>query len=575
MGFEPLKRGYLDFKRRGIKVRFITEISSFNIRYCRELLKIVTELRHLDRIKGNFGICDGKEYLAAATIKEAQAVPQLIYSNVKEVIEQQEYIFESFWNRAIPAEQKIREIEEGVVLGTTEVLQDPQTTKEVFIDMVKSAKEEVLLLCPTINAFLREQHIGIIDLLIQAASTREPGIKVRIITPTNETIENIILKIDNTADQVREKKNNFNIQRIDYSEYAGSTVTTITIVVVDRKSSLVIEKLDDSKEDFVESIGLATFSTSNPTVMSYVSIFESLRNQVRVYEQLRLHDKMQREFINVAAHELRTPIVPILGLSDILRSRMLKDNVSSIKKHDVESRTKQYLEMLDIVIRNANRLSRLTEDILDVTKIESRALRLKKERFDLDGVILNTIQEFKTQINNANPGNKRRVILYEPLKNSSKNSNKSTLIEADKSRITQVLSNLISNAIKFTEEGGIVDVKLDTVNQQAKNRKRGSQEGAEEKREEGDENGFIVTVKDNGAGIDPEIFSKLFTKFISKSYHGTGLGLFISKSIIEAHGGKIWAENSVGGRAGAAFSFTIPISYSGKRSIPQSCQPLK
>jgi two-component system sensor histidine kinase VicK len=193
------------------------------------------------------------------------------------------------------------------------VLQDPQTTKEVFIDMVKSAKEEVLLLCPTINAFLREQHIGIIDLLIQAASTREPGIKVRIITPTNETIE-----IDNTADQVREKKNNFNIQRIDYSEYAGITVTTITIVVVDRKSSLVIEKLDDSKEDFVESIGLATFSTSNPTVMSYVSIFESLWNQVKVYEQLRLRDKMQREFINVADHELRTPIVPILGLSDMV-----------------------------------------------------------------------------------------------------------------------------------------------------------------------------------------------------------------------------------------------------------------
>jgi signal transduction histidine kinase len=185
------------------------------------------------------------------------------------------------------------------------------------------------------------------------------------------------------------------------------------------------------------------------------------------------------------------------------------------------------------------------------------------------------MQEFKTQINNPNPGNKRRVILYEPLKSISKNSSKSTLIEADKSRITQVLSNLISNAIKFTEEGGIVDVKLDTVNQQAKNRKRASQERAEEKREEGDENGFIVTVKDNGLGIDPEIFSKLFTKFVSKSYHGTGLGLFISKSIIEAHGGKIWAENSVGGRGGAAFSFKIPISYSGKRSLPQAYQPLK
>ena len=137
----------------------------------KELLNIVTELRHLDGIMGNFGICDGREYLAAATIKEKQAVPQLIYSNVKEVIEQQQNIFESFWHRATPAEQKIAEIEEGIVVGTTEVLQDPQITKETFVDMIKSAEKEVLLFCPTANAFLREQRIGIIDRMIEAATT--------------------------------------------------------------------------------------------------------------------------------------------------------------------------------------------------------------------------------------------------------------------------------------------------------------------------------------------------------------------------------------------------------------------
>ncbi|HZI69908.1 MAG TPA: hypothetical protein VFD60_01995, partial [Nitrososphaeraceae archaeon] len=121
MGFEPIKKAYLDLNKRQIKIRFITEINRSNLSYCKELMKI-SELHHLDGVKGNFGICDKKEYLAAPTITEAQPAPQLIYSNTREVIEQQQYVFDSFWNKAIPADQKIREIEEGVTLGSTEVI---------------------------------------------------------------------------------------------------------------------------------------------------------------------------------------------------------------------------------------------------------------------------------------------------------------------------------------------------------------------------------------------------------------------------------------------------------------------
>lgn len=558
MGFEPLKRAYLDLKRRGIKIRFITEITSFNLHYCKELLNIVTELRHLDGIMGNFGICDGNEYLAVARIKEDQAVPQLIYCNVREVIDQQQYIFESFWNRAISAELKITEIEDGIILGTTEVLQDAQITKEAFVDMINSAEKEVLLLCPTANAFLREQRMGMIDRLIQAATRRATGVNVRIIAPTSNIL-------DSTIDQIKNMKcNNFNIQRIDYTEFVGTAVTTVTILVVDRKSSLVIEKIDDSKENFVEAIGLATFSTSNPTVASYVTIFESLWNQVKVYEQLKINDKMRKDFINVAAHELRTPIVPILGLSEILYSRILKDSTHSMNKDEMKLNANRYLEMLDTVIRNANRLGRLTEDILDVTKIESQALRLKKERFDLDDIIVNTIQEFKVQVKDMNSGNRRREIIYESL--GSDNKDRSVFIDADKSRISQVLWNLISNAIKFTEEGGKINIKLDLLNHQVKFAK-GTAEIISKGIERDSDRIFVVTVEDNGPGIDPEVFSKLFKKFVSKSYHGTGLGLFISKSIVEAHGGKIWARNNINGSGGAAFSFTIPVSSNSKNSI--------
>jgi len=297
--------------------------------------------------------------------------------------------------------------------------------------------------------------------------------------------------------------------------------------------------------------------------MSYVSIFESLWNQVKVYEQLKLNDKMRKDFINVAAHELRTPIVPILGLSEILYSKIIKD--SDIATNDAaKSNTKRYLEMLDTVIRNANRLSRLTEDILDVTKIESQSLRLKKERFDLDDLIVNIVQDFKDQIKNMNTSSIRREILYESLKSNNKDG--CAFIDADKSRISQVLSNLIGNAIKFTDDKGTINIKLDVVNDQADTRNRTTKETSEEIEKDGNRI-LIVTVEDNGQGIDPEVFSKLFVRFVSKSYQGTGLGLFISKSIVEAHGGKIWAKNNINGSGGAAFSFTIPASSIGKKSF--------
>jgi len=514
---------------------------------------------------GNFGISDGKEYLAAANIKEKQAIPYLIYSNVKEVVEQQQHIFESFWNRASPAEQKIAELEEGKILGITEVLQDQQITKEIFVDMVKSAKEEVLLLCPTTNAFLREQRIGIIDQLVRAASSSETRPRVRIVVPTSNIL-------DADIDQLMAINcSNFNIQRIDYREFAESAVTTITILVVDRNSSLVIEKLDDSKENFIDAIGLAIFSTSKPTVMSYVSIFESLWNQVKIYEQLKISDKMRKDFINVAAHELRTPIVPILGLSEILHSRLIKDGALSSNSEAAKSNTKRYLEMLCTVIRNANRLSRLTEDILDVTKIESQTLRLKKERFDIEEIIVNTILEFKEETKNVDPGNRRREILYEPL--SSKFKDLSVHIDADKSRISQVLSNLISNAIKFTDDAGIINIKLDILSNQESSGYNSTEESDQETNKERERRGIIITVEDNGSGIDPEVFSKLFIKFVSKSYHGTGLGLFISKSIVEAHGGKIWARNNINASGGAMFSFTIPVAKIVKNSYPSHKVP--
>ncbi|HYT45581.1 MAG TPA: hybrid sensor histidine kinase/response regulator [Methylomirabilota bacterium] len=292
-----------------------------------------------------------------------------------------------------------------------------------------------------------------------------------------------------------------------------SSATKSTIIIIDRKESLVTELNDDSKDTFVDSLGFATYSNSRSTVLSYVSIFESFWLQTEMYKKVKETERMQKEFIGIAAHELRNPIQPILGLAEIVKSK-IKD-------------AKQ-CEFLDVIIRNAKRLQRLTEDILDVTKIESQSLDLKKEQFNLSDVITNAINDIMINIDflRKSQRNAIKLLYHQP---------QDIFIQADKGRITQVIFNLLSNAVKSTEEGTI-SVSL-------------------EKKEDNDH--VVISVKDTGAGIDPGILPRLFTKFATKSFAGTGLGLYISKSIVEAHGGKIGAENNSDGR-GATFAFSLP-----------------
>jgi signal transduction histidine kinase len=246
-------------------------------------------------------------------------------------------------------------------------------------------------------------------------------------------------------------------------------------------------------------------------------------------EQLRIRDKMQQDFINIAAHELRTPIQPILGLTGSLRSQ-----ITDIKQQ----------ALLEVIIRNARRLKRLTDDILDVSKIESQLLKLNKEKVDVNEIISNLVNDYRNQIIES----KRRIkLLYDEYLPR-------VIVEADKDRITQVVSNLLSNAVKFTKDDGNILISVRTV--ESSNNIVSTYSKSIELKED---KTVIVSVKDTGVGIDPEVFPKLFKKFTSRSFQGTGLGLFISKNIIDAHGGKIWAENNADGQ-GATFHFTLPIS---------------
>jgi signal transduction histidine kinase len=197
------------------------------------------------------------------------------------------------------------------------------------------------------------------------------------------------------------------------------------------------------------------------------------------------------------------------------------------------------------IYRNAFRLDGLRNNILDVTKIEGHTLELDKQRFNLDDVLLTVIEDTQTQVLANNSKIKLLLSLDKSSSRSSVVVNDGPIsVEADRERITQVLYNLFDNAIKFSEEG-IISVGAE--------RKRNNRDNDDAKEV------ILISVKDTGSGIHPEIMPKLFSKFASKSFSGTGLGLYISKGIVEAHGGRMWAENNSGGK-GATFHFTLPLA---------------
>jgi signal transduction histidine kinase len=249
------------------------------------------------------------------------------------------------------------------------------------------------------------------------------------------------------------------------------------------------------------------------------------------YQKIEQQNQTYTAFINIAAHELRTPSQAILGCAGSAKS-------DPAYKEDKQG-------YLHVIYRNAFRLDKLIKNILDVTRIEGNTLQLDKRRFNLNEVLLSVIEDAQTQILANNSKIKLSVSLDKSSTSSAEDEKHDgpIFVEADKERITQVLYNLLDNAIKFSEEG-IISVVVE--------RKRNNKDNGDAKEV------IEISVKDTGSGIHPEIMPKLFSKFASRSFSGTGLGLYISKGIVEAHGGKIWAENNSDGK-GASFSLSLPL----------------
>ncbi|HYT45690.1 MAG TPA: hypothetical protein VEP90_25415, partial [Methylomirabilota bacterium] len=209
---ESIRKSFVEVKSKAVKLRYLTEITNDNLSSCKEIMKIVDELRHLDGIKGNFMISE-REYLAPTTSHEkGQPAPIIIFSNIKELVEHQQYVFDSFWNRAIPAELRIREIEEGAERANIEVIPNSDRARKIYLNLVNTAEKEIMLMFPTTNAFIRQEKIGAIEF----NSIKELNIKVRILMPAHKSTEQIVQNL-------REQQSNIDVRYIEQTSGTQAT----------------------------------------------------------------------------------------------------------------------------------------------------------------------------------------------------------------------------------------------------------------------------------------------------------------------------------------------------------------
>jgi signal transduction histidine kinase len=487
-------------KGRHIGVRMATNISKEAIPLAKDYQNIGIQIKHVKNLPPfEFSLSD-KEIasLTVEKIDQEKTIHNLLVSNEPVYVKYFRSVFEEFWINGIDLSTRIKEIEEGPEPEFFELVSDPIKAAQILLDLTKTAKKEILVLLPNDKAVIRMKKLGVIDNLLNISLN---GAIVKIICPKTKINSDIIETLLNKSSNIKITK--------------GNDCTT-GMIISDNAKFFQAELRDPLAEEFPRAIGFAFFSNSKLSVSSFRLFFELLWNERSLNEELKKADEMQKQFINIAAHELRTPIQPILSSSTLLYRKTTDDN------------QRQFLEIIN---RNARKLLRLTEEILDITRIEGNSLKLNKENLSLNEIIFNILGDYKSRIEKKSG---KLTLTYE--------NKHDIIVEADKIRISQVISNLIDNAMKFTDEGSI-SITTEPVNDHV-----------------------LVGIKDTGIGIDPEIFPKLFSKFTSKSDMGTGLGLFICKNIIEAHGGKIWAEDgnesdidkSVGNK-GASFFFTLPV----------------
>ncbi len=414
------------------------------------------------------------------------------------------------------------------------------------IGIISDAKE-IMALFPTVRSVQSFYRLSLLPQLMAAIENNiesnidddddiDRSLKIRLIIPFDKAIDEITQKFRQNKGILVNYVNEIKEYSIDRS----------VLLIIDKKISITIgiNEQDDinnnnnenKNNNLLMSKSIFLYNrddneASKSAVFSHITAFEIIWNQAETKKMIENADKAKEDFINICAHELRSPIQPILGLSILVKNKIYDAN---------------QLEMLDVIIRNAKRLKRLADDLLEITKIESNSIKLDKEKFNLNAFVNDVLIDYSDKILKEDFNNNYTLSIIKSIP-----SDTVFFVNVDKDRLTQVIFNILNNAVRASGDA-VHDGNLENVTIQFSLTQTAIKE-------------IQISVKDMGPGIDAQILSKLFTKFITKSGKGIGLGLFIAKSIIESHGGRIWAENNKEEK-GATFYFTLPVLTQSQRN---------
>jgi sugar-specific transcriptional regulator TrmB len=292
---QRLAEAYFDLKKRGAKLRILAEINKGNLATCKLLINNV-EIRHLEGIKGNFAVSES-EYMSSPNTELSQPITEVIYSNSPLLVQHNHFLFETLWAKGVPAEQRVLEIEQGIIPSTLKVIQDSAKIQSLFVELVKQAKNEILLLLPTAVAFHRQEKIGTIDSAKEAA---KGGIQVSILTPVDPLIQEKFPIFESPSEATKEGKS-IVITSIPEATAAG----TVSVLIVDRSASLVTELKDPLNPNFIDAVGGVVFSTSGPTVAANIRFFERVKDEVKLLEKEELSRKRAELIQDILTHDIR------------------------------------------------------------------------------------------------------------------------------------------------------------------------------------------------------------------------------------------------------------------------------
>jgi two-component system, OmpR family, sensor histidine kinase VicK len=470
--------------------------------------------------------------------------------------------FDQLWSCGMNAGSRIDEIRSGTELTEFEVIGNPEEAMKRIWDGITEA-HEVLMLLSSPGMLRLQDRAGTLRIMKELVETRPMGISIRVLVPSDGEVEppppeegenKMVAPLPPPPAQPVDPRKKLELRYMD-----KSLTTCPNMLIIDRERCFILETKSTASDDLYHSIGITTYTKSQSIANSNAAIFESLWKLSEMFQKLASREKSQEEFIKIAAHELRTPVQAVLTYSEIAMAAEGDE-----KKEEAEGRSgredgSKNSPASTGIYRNALRLKNLVDDLLDVARIENNTFQIYPEPFALNRLIMNVVEDFTNSTRREEDdldivfetGGGREEEEEEAAgaekegekeEEEEEQQQEDILITADKERLTQVLSNLLRNAIEFTKQGTIV-VSLQKVVSGAPSSSHSAVE---------------VTVRDSGRGIDPAIMSLLFSKYTQKSRFGSGLGLYLSKSIIDAHGGRIWGMNNEGDR-GATFGFSIPL----------------